>query len=339
MDLVHRRVYASIGSFETNDDSFATALEAWRRWCDEKAARRADLFSDQTGESHKPEPIDSESGRYVPIDGIAVEIDTWVSPTDPISRLAELVTREFQGESRFWKTEVTLAATSRGACSVAVKMGPETQPNIVRPHAVSLSAPGVWRSLSRAGSLKSLGGHCHHGETLDNGSIINAITADQRRLPLVVVSVENSTGRFPLSDSLPEELAEQLFGIAEVGCLRDSDSAWAFSDAVGSDHSCYNGAVRVYWPGFSRTSRPDFRWLFLPRQMDQLDPRSKSRAFSALLLRRLSMIAAGQYAPPNAVSQLMDLRQKTIQSASISRIRSAIKDEQSDAAEHDRRRD
>ncbi|MBK8767618.1 MAG: hypothetical protein IPM01_24590 [Burkholderiaceae bacterium] len=51
---------------------------------------------------------------------------------------------------------------------------------------------------------------------------------------------------------LAKELAFDLAGLAQVVTI-DEDATWALSDEVGKLHSCYRGAVRLYWPPRKRS--------------------------------------------------------------------------------------
>ena len=68
-----------------------------------------------------------------------------------------------------------------------------------------------------------------------------------RRVPIVVVSRTPTSEKWMVD---PSELAHRLAGIAEVIVLDDRWAGYALSDQVGKIYSCYNGAVRLYWPDF-----------------------------------------------------------------------------------------
>lgn len=65
-----------------------------------------------------------------------------------------------------------------------------------------------------------------------------------RNLPVIAIS------RFEgglLSDSLADELARDLAGLALVYDL-DDEASWGLTRVAGKEWSCFNGAIRVYWP-------------------------------------------------------------------------------------------
>lgn len=65
-----------------------------------------------------------------------------------------------------------------------------------------------------------------------------------RNLPIVAVSHHNGQ---PLSASLSVDLARDLSGLAVIVEVNEAAS-WAITDELGKEWSCYNGAVRLYWP-------------------------------------------------------------------------------------------
>lgn len=67
---------------------------------------------------------------------------------------------------------------------------------------------------------------------------------EERNLPIIVVSEFNAS---PLSPNLPEDIARDLSGLAIVAHL-DEAASWAVTMLRGKEWSCFDGAIRVYWP-------------------------------------------------------------------------------------------
>lgn len=106
-----------------------------------------------------------------------------------------------------------------------------------------------------------------------------------RRLPVVVVSAEEVTGRPSLD---PHRLAGQLAGLAEVALLHDGEAAWELTKQVGKEFSCFGGAVRVYWPGFnSRTDDPFSHRLWLPDRVSDRGPGAFAKRLFNFLCSRV----------------------------------------------------
>jgi len=70
------------------------------------------------------------------------------------------------------------------------------------------------------------------------------IRHEQRNLPIVAVS---RNGGELLTPALAGDLARELCGLALVVSL-DEAASWETTRQLGKQLSCYNGAVRLYWP-------------------------------------------------------------------------------------------
>ena len=66
----------------------------------------------------------------------------------------------------------------------------------------------------------------------------------ERNLPIIAVSHFDGA---PITPSLPGDMARDLSGLAVVVELNEFAS-WAITDELGKEWSCYNGAVRLFWP-------------------------------------------------------------------------------------------
>lgn len=71
------------------------------------------------------------------------------------------------------------------------------------------------------------------------------ILSEDRALPVVAVSKIDGHVEFP---TLAGDLAKRVTGLAHV-CVLDEYASWDLTDNLGDQWSCYNGAVRIYWPG------------------------------------------------------------------------------------------
>jgi len=66
----------------------------------------------------------------------------------------------------------------------------------------------------------------------------------QRNLPIVVVSEYEGS---PIARELDSKIAADLAGLA-ITVRIDEAAAWTLTQEKGKEWSCYNGALRVYWP-------------------------------------------------------------------------------------------
>lgn len=78
--------------------------------------------------------------------------------------------------------------------------------------------------------------------------VTTVLCSSVRTLPIVVISPELVSERSVVD---PGAVQADLRGVAEVVVLADKFAAFSLTDEVGKQLSCYDGAVRVYWPGLS----------------------------------------------------------------------------------------
>lgn len=116
---------------------------------------------------------------------------------------------------------------------------------------------------------------------------LDVLLSQQRKLPVVVVSSLKVSGAYPVN---PERLGNALRGNAHVFALAEDTTFW-LSDEVGDDLAVYNGACRVYEPGFSAKSDPrQHRLIALPQ--DVRDGHAVPHTALLVRLRALAVAAA-----------------------------------------------
>jgi hypothetical protein len=126
-----------------------------------------------------------------------------------------------------------------------------------------------------------------------------------RSLPIIAVSeIEGET----LWPRLSEELAYDLAGLARVVRI-DDEATWALSDQVGKLHSCYRGAVRLYWPPRRRADGSvhfnSTVWTASALLSNDNDGKGLNR-FRSTVRRQLMSIAALTITPPSAIREIQD---------------------------------
>ncbi len=131
-------------------------------------------------------------------------------------------------------------------------------------------SPEVVRHLLRlpgcVHGVDAIGGEARILDQPDVVALVDRVLAPDRCVPLVLVSVDNATRR-PLVD--PDELARRLAGMASVGFLQSVAASRALKEelvARGFDarYGCYNGGVRILWPGIAPSDDPYDHLLLLP---------------------------------------------------------------------------
>jgi hypothetical protein len=117
------------------------------------------------------------------------------------------------------------------------------------------------------------------------GELETLIEAPQRRLPVIVVS--ELQGR-TLAGDAHDRISSDTCGLAHT-CRLTSDASWELTNSLGKEWSCYNGAIRLFWP--FRANRDDPRahplWT-MDRLLWKLDDEAKARdRFRGELVDRL----------------------------------------------------
>lgn len=112
-------------------------------------------------------------------------------------------------------------------------------------------------------------GHDGSVHTLDDLGVEpfvrDVLLHDDRAWPVAVLA-PLETGNFVVS---PEELAEELFGLAPLYLIARHTGTFRLTDAIGDRRlSAYFGALRVYRPEFSCADRSDDHWLLVRDRLE-----------------------------------------------------------------------
>jgi len=109
--------------------------------------------------------------------------------------------------------------------------------------------------------------------------LVPLIESPKRVYPLVVVAP--TSGPRPGVPIPPYRIQEDLAGLARVFEL-SPDATFKLSESVGPRRSCFDGGIRVYWPGFTKESNPYLHPLFLGEDIEAHPNKSRERIFSAV---------------------------------------------------------
>lgn len=128
-------------------------------------------------------------------------------------------------------------------------------------------------------------------------ALVAAVTDQERVIPVVVISKQPDNT--PLVD--PDAVARDLAGVAYVVELTDFAAAFPLSAQLTNPLSCFNGAVRIYWPGFTRDSDMYDHRLWLP---DKLRAGDIAQRMPELLLREIAdhLLTDERTAPATAIT-------------------------------------
>lgn len=97
--------------------------------------------------------------------------------------------------------------------------------------------------------------------------LIDLMVSDKRKLPIILLSTDPYTEKPIINNFM---LQDKLIGLAHVVVLHDKWASFALTDAVGKQYSCFNGAIKLYWPNFSLNCDPKKHPILLPEKINKI---------------------------------------------------------------------
>lgn len=269
-----------------------------RAWYDryKKNIRWPDEFSGVFLGSAEAEFVFEPDSRH------RVIVSSVLSTAVPVGRLIDLSWDypDIYDQTLGWSTKLT-ALQAADKLIVAIEVSVKGLTFQILPASVRLGAPRLVKDISRLRSVY-LGAHPYNlAAQIVPAEDIEALTTlllDERRVFPVVVVSRQLTNERPLVDSLA--LAGQLAGTAQVFELEDRWSAFALTEIVGKELSCYGGAVRLYWPRFAVVDDPYRHRSWMPWSLaDDAGVAQMVNALSAIT----SEASAFRYVEPPLLTQ------------------------------------
>jgi FtsZ-binding cell division protein ZapB len=146
----------------------------------------------------------------------------------------------------------------------------------------------------------------------------DVLLAKERALPVIVVSPDVWTER-PVVQ--PDALQKAVAGFAQVAVLSDKRVAFRLTDKIGKELTCFDGAVRVYWPDFTLADDPFMHPLYLGRSIKfhRLHGR-ELETYLFRLLAGMSAFRAGELGPIMAIRRKV----KAYQDAQVAKLRREV---------------
>jgi|GEM_PF-2246505 len=102
-----------------------------------------------------------------------------------------------------------------------------------------------------------------------------------RTRPVVAIT---TNPHYPAATLNADRLASDLGGAADVVALETGDATWALTAALPSRLDVYGGAVRIWWPGLTATSKPTDHPLLFVWGPDDV-ARTQTRLVATVLAR------------------------------------------------------
>lgn len=171
--------------------------------------------------------------------------------------------------------------------------------HFMRPN-ITISAPGFLKNILSDGTswshARGIDRVFPSAFEVDEGSYLQferLLLADERQLPLIVVSRDFGSQLIP---RLSQTLAERGAGICHVVTI-DEDVSWKMTENLGRDWSCFNGAVRVFWPRTVLSSHPKKHPIWMADRLHaRIEHSPNPKIFASDLILR-SVFEASCYIP------------------------------------------
>ncbi len=184
-------------------------------------------------------------------------------------RLLTLRQPDDSDESLLWISEVALGIPDAPLLA-GIRVRLEAVPgSALTPLEYEFGIPAIVRTLLQEFTVLD-GGERTEARFIELGSsmvefLVAWLVSEERRLPVVVVSRTRESGSLRVD---VRALAKELAGIAHVRVLSSAQASWTLTDHIGSRLSAWDGAVRVYFPGFTIQDDPYRHRLWLGDRVD-----------------------------------------------------------------------
>ncbi|MDB4909137.1 MAG: hypothetical protein JWO05_3921 [Gemmatimonadetes bacterium] len=228
----------------------------------------------------------TEPGSIRSADG---SIFRWEPFVDQQRQLIDFTWRHPHANDRAisWSTRVTFAVLpSRTYVSIRVS---NTGPALGHPGCLPTTRPRLLISLAERFTLFERGVRVSMAplplSETDIASFVRYELYDpKRRYPIALLSPD-AHGNFVLD---PLQFGRDLLGLAKTYVAMTPESTFALTDELGRrELSCFQGALRIYFPEFTRSADPFRHPLLLPRRLAISRERLRlAQALSALTIRR-----------------------------------------------------
>jgi hypothetical protein len=163
--------------------------------------------------------------------------------------------------------------------SIAPLYQPVSRPRVVLDILAKFQGYGAFRLTSKPLLLKANPEYAK--------ALVNLLVDNRRQHPVVYVSLHQQSGRFFFDVT---RLAEHLAGNAYVVVSESRDADRMFNDQLPRELRAFDGAVRLYWPGFSLKANPFAHPLWTKHRIVTIQTRG-SEAFSKRLLSEIAAVS------------------------------------------------
>lgn len=289
-----RTVYATTLEVGSGSD-VATALEAVGMWIEDWYRRRrfpVDVF----------ESLNAGDSTISPADGHNISVRHYRNEEQPDTSLIDLCWSypDQYDKSLGWVITLSLLRREKGL-QLSIDVAVTGLKLVISPARFKLGSPRVIRDLSRLRSVQ-IGGYPYNLAAEIVGAehvevLVSELKDSSRPYPVVLVS-KRLADEMPLIDL--GFLADRLAGVAKIYELADKWAAFRLTEELGKVFSCFGGAVRLYWPGFTTEDKPTNHPLWMPWQFKDADATENALA---LLCNMIFEASAFRHVEPMSISE------------------------------------
>ena len=224
-----------------------------------------------------------------------------------------------EDESLLWQARIVFAESSASS-EFALTLQLDSKEMRLRPPELTLRSPRLVGQV--ASSVDCRVGPDKVAEralplrTADiEGFVEHRLLDPDRRLPAIAVSRRAYDDEFVID---PDRLGCRLVGLAVVYSLSERGASYRLTDLMPPKLSCYNGAVRVYWPGFSRNDPPTRHPLYHPDIISKILLQGSS--LEDRLFDRLARVSAFRYVDGPITSMVLQASKNRLRERQAKRL-------------------
>lgn len=236
-----------------------------------------------------------------------------------------------QDPSSTWITGITIARHGDDV-ELGLVLRVATTQMVIRPVGVNLGRPRFLSDILDEYSVRRgpvpLRDRAQRLTTRDIEPFVEDTLLSSTRVEPVIMISPNAWSERPLID--PDIVFARTREFAHVAVMDSKWAAFKLTDALDRDLACFDGAVRIYWPGFALDSSPYDHRLYLRGSFRPGSERSE--IFARNLFRLFASISAFRFvegAATKAARRVFAERDR----ADIQRLREAAKSGTADKAE------
>lgn len=163
-----------------------------------------------------------------------------------------------------WHTNVTIHSNSE-KCFFNISLSIESVIFVINPVNLRLGAPKIVEELTELQSAMIGGFEINNlPEKISARNIsdlVSLLLDSERTFPVIILTPLQKNENYIVSGS---DLRKKTAGIAKVYELSDKWAVAAFMADIGRDLACFGGAIRLYWPKFTKASKNFQHPLWLP---------------------------------------------------------------------------